>query len=62
MGKGKGSVEFWAAVIKPGRVLFEVGGLPEDIAREALHLAMYKLPIKTKIVNHPDLELGGEGK
>jgi large subunit ribosomal protein L16 len=63
MGKGKGSVEFWAAVIKPGRVLFEIGGLPEDIAHEALHLAMYKLPIRTKIVSHPDLELGGgEGK
>jgi len=50
MGKGKGNVEFWAAVVKPGRILFEVGGLPEDVAREALRLAAYKLAIKTKIV------------
>jgi large subunit ribosomal protein L16 len=50
MGKGKGDVEFWAAVIKPGRVLFEVGGMPEDIAREALTRARYKLSVKTKIV------------
>ncbi len=51
MGKGKGNVEFWAAVIKPGRILFEVGGMPEDIAREALTRARYKLSIKTKIVS-----------
>ncbi len=50
MGKGKGPVEYWAAVIKPGRVLFEVGGMPEDVAREALRLARFKLAIKTKIV------------
>ena len=50
MGKGKGDVEFWAAVIKPGRVLFEVGGMPEDIAREALTRARYKLSVRTKIV------------
>ena len=50
MGKGKGDVEFWAAVIKPGRVLFEVGGMPEDVAREALRRARYKLSVKTKIV------------
>ena len=50
MGKGKGDVEFWAAVIKPGRVLFEVGGMPEEIAREALTRARYKLSVKTKIV------------
>jgi large subunit ribosomal protein L16 len=50
MGKGKGNVEYWAAVVKPGRILFEVGGLPEDVAREALRLAAYKLAIKTKIV------------
>jgi len=50
MGKGKGAVEFWAAVIKPGRVLFEVGGMPEDVAREALTRARYKLSVKTKIV------------
>lgn len=58
MGKGKGSVEFWAAVVKPGRILFEVGGLPEDIARESLRLAGYKLAIRTKIVSHPDLMEG----
>ena len=50
MGKGKGDVEFWAAVIKPGRIMFEVGGMPEDIAKEALTRAMYKLSVKTKIV------------
>jgi len=51
MGKGKGSVEFWAAVVKPGRIMFEVGGgVPDDIAREALSLASYKLSVKTKIV------------
>jgi large subunit ribosomal protein L16 len=50
MGKGKGNVEYWAAVIKPGRVLFEVGGMPEDIAIEALTRAKYKLSVRTKIV------------
>lgn len=50
MGKGKGSPEFWVAVVKPGRVMFEIGGVTEDVAREALRLASYKLPIKTKIV------------
>ena len=50
MGKGKGDVEYWAAVIKPGRVLFEVGGMPEDVAREALRRARYKLSVKTKII------------
>ncbi len=50
MGKGKGAVEFWAAVVKPGRVLFEVGGMPEDIAHEALTRAKYKISVKTKIV------------
>lgn len=54
MGKGKGNVEFWAAVIKPGRILFEVGGMPEDIAREALTRAKYKLSVKTKIVAAPE--------
>src|SRR4030042_1332890 len=49
MGKGKGAVEYWAAVIKPGRIMFEVGGgLPDEIAKEALHLAQYKLPIRTQ--------------
>ena len=51
MGKGKGNVEFWAAVVKPGRIMFEIGGgVPEDVAREALRLASYKLSVKTKIV------------
>jgi large subunit ribosomal protein L16 len=50
MGKGKGAVEFWAAVIKPGRILFEVGGMPEEVAREALRRARYKISVKTKIV------------
>ena len=50
MGKGKGDVEFWAAVVKPGRVLFEVGGMPEDVAKEALTRAKYKLSVKTKII------------
>ena len=51
MGKGKGSVEFWAAVVKPGRIMFEIGGLPDDVAVEALRLAQYKLSVKTKIVS-----------
>lgn len=51
MGKGKGSPEKWVAVVKPGRVLFEVGGLGKEISYEALRLAMYKLPIKTKIIS-----------
>jgi large subunit ribosomal protein L16 len=51
MGKGKGSVEFWVAVAKPGRVLFEIGGgVPEDVAKDALRLAAYKLAIKTQII------------
>lgn len=54
MGKGKGSVEKWVAVIKPGRVMFEIGGVSEDAAREALRLAAYKLPVKTKIVRRID--------
>jgi large subunit ribosomal protein L16 len=58
MGKGKGNVEYWAAVVKPGRIMFEVGGLPNDVAKEALRLASYKLSIKTKIVTSP--ELAGE--
>jgi large subunit ribosomal protein L16 len=60
MGKGKGAVEYWAAVIRPGRIMFEVGGgLPDDVAKEALRLAQYKLPIRTKIVSRFD-RLGGE--
>jgi large subunit ribosomal protein L16 len=55
MGKGKGAVEYWAAVVKPGRIMFEVGGgLPDEVAKEALRLAQYKLPIKTKIVARHD--------
>ena len=50
MGSGKGSPEYWVAVVKPGRVLFEIAGVPEEVAREALRLASHKLPIKTKIV------------
>jgi len=50
MGSGKGSPEYWVAVVKPGRVLFEIAGVPEDIAREALRLASHKLPIKCKII------------
>ncbi len=53
-GSGKGSPEFWVAVVKPGRVMFEVGGVANDIALEALKLAAYKFPIKTKIVVRPD--------
>lgn len=51
MGKGKGTVERWVAVVKPGRIVFEVAGVPEDAAREALRLASYKLPIKTQIIS-----------
>ena len=50
MGSGKGSPEYWGAVVKPGRVMFEIAGVPEETAREALRLASHKLPIKTKIV------------
>ena len=50
MGSGKGSPEFWVAVVKPGRIMFEVGGVPEDVAREAMRLASQKLPIKTKFI------------
>ncbi|UNZ00413.1 50S ribosomal protein L16 [Zhouia spongiae] len=50
MGKGKGAPEYWAAVVKPGRIMFEVGGVPLDVAKEALRLAAQKLPVKTKFV------------
>jgi len=50
MGKGKGSPESWVAVVKPGRVMFEIAGVEEELAKEALKLAMYKLPVKTRIV------------
>ena len=58
MGKGKGSPEYWVAVVKPGRVMFEIAGVPEETAREALRLAMHKLPCKCKIVSRADLEGG----
>jgi len=54
MGKGKGSLEYWAAVIKPGRIIFEAEGVSEEIAREAFRLAAQKLPILTKFVTRPD--------
>ena len=60
MGSGKGTTEFWVAVVKPGRVMFEIAGVSEEIAREALRLAMHKLPIKCKIASKADLE-GGAG-
>jgi large subunit ribosomal protein L16 len=56
MGKGKGAPEFWVAVVKPGRIMFEVGGITKDLAREALTIASHKLPIKTKFVVRPDYE------
>jgi large subunit ribosomal protein L16 len=56
MGSGKGSPEYWVAVVKPGRILFEIGGVPEDIARESMRLAMHKLPIKVKFIIKPHLE------
>ena len=59
MGKGKGAVEYWVAPVKPGRVLFEISGVPEDVAKEALRLATHKLPCKCKVVSRADLE-GGE--
>ncbi len=59
MGSGKGSPEYWVAVVKPGRVMFEIGGVSEELAREALRLAMHKLPIKCKIVARENNE-GGE--
>ena len=61
MGSGKGSPEYWVAVVKPGRVLFEIAGVPEEVAREALRLASHKLPLKTKFLKKEDKkEVGGE--
>ncbi|MBO7214550.1 MAG: 50S ribosomal protein L16 [Clostridia bacterium] len=60
MGSGKGSVEYWVAVVKPGRVMFEMSGVEESIAREAMRLAGHKLPIKTKFIKKESQE-GGEG-
>jgi large subunit ribosomal protein L16 len=59
MGKGKGAVDHWVAVVKPGRILFELSGLPEDAAREAMRLASHKLAIRTKFTERTD-HLGGE--
>ena len=58
MGKGKGALEYWVAVVKPGRVMFEISGVSEEVAREALRLATHKLPIKCKVVSREDLEGG----
>ena len=63
MGSGKGAVEYWVAVVKPGRVMFEIAGVPEETAKEALRLATHKLPVKCKIVSKADLDKevnGGE--
>ena len=63
MGSGKGSPEYWVAVVKPGRVLFEIAGVPEETAREALRLASHKLPLKTKILARENKnEAGGEAQ
>ena len=62
MGSGKGTVEYWVAVVKPGRVLFEIAGVPEETAREALRLASHKLPCKCKIVSKADLEGGASNE
>jgi large subunit ribosomal protein L16 len=56
MGKGKGAVEYWAAVVKPGRILFEVAGVPADVAKEALRLAAQKLPVRTKFITARDFQ------
>ena len=61
MGSGKGSPEYWVAVVKPGRVMFEMGGVAEDVAREAMRLAMHKLPIKCKFATREQLENEVEG-
>ena len=61
MGSGKGSPEYWVAVVKPGRVLFEMGGVSEEIAKEAMRLAMHKLPIKCRFATKAQLEEAVEG-
>ena len=60
MGSGKGSPEYWVAVVKPGRVMFEIAGVSEEVAREALRLASHKLPVKCKTVKREETEKGGE--
>ena len=60
MGSGKGNPEFWVAVVKPGRILFEIGGVTEATAREAMRLAAFKLPIKTKVIVREAVEVAAE--
>ena len=60
MGSGKGSPEYWVAVVKPGRVLFEIKGVNEEVAREALRLASHKLPIKSKFIKREEVKNGGD--
>jgi len=62
MGGGKGMVDHWVAVVKPGRVMFEIGGVTEDVAREAFRLAATKLPIRTQFVSRGDFSVGGEAE
>ncbi len=62
MGSGKGSPEYWVAVVKPGRVMFEMAGIPEDAAREAMRLAAHKLPVKCKFVARQNADEGGDSK
>ena len=62
MGSGKGALEYWVAVVKPGRVMFEIAGVSEEIAKEALRLATHKLPCKCKIVSKADLEGGASNE
>jgi large subunit ribosomal protein L16 len=61
MGSGKGSPEYWVAVVKPGTVMFEMAGIAEDVAREALRLASHKLPVKCKVIVREEKSEGGEG-
>ena len=62
MGSGKGSPEFWVSVVKPGRVMFEIAGVPEDVAKEALRLASHKLPIKTYVIERESVETQAVGE
>ena len=59
MGKGKGAVDHWVAVVKPGRIMFELSGVSEEMAREAMRLAAYKLPIKCQFVKREEISVGG---
>lgn len=61
MGSGKGSPEYWVAVVKPGRVMFEIAGVPEDVAREAMRLAAHKLPVKCKVLAKAEAEQSENG-